>query len=276
MTNYLNEAASPAATAAGLDFRMDRRQTKQEIEKFRRDRMNISMEELKGYLVKYIPNQTTKLEKADILEQTVTLLGKLTAEKERAFNDGVKRGMMDVCNMLIKSGIPEAQKAAHDIMLSIRPPPGIQFPAGMPMHRPPMMMPPPVPGGPFGFMGFPGMGIPPPMMMQMHQQQQQLMKQSTQPLRPTPQPQNAQPTSSTVKKEEPEAEAHTSDEEVDIENVEDQNDETFSDASTPGSSRGTKRKYSSSDDSGIADAVTPKMPKSEKKINFGIDRFLVS
>ncbi|KAE9552879.1 hypothetical protein FO519_003906 [Halicephalobus sp. NKZ332] len=49
-------------------------QKKPAMEKQRRDRMNRAMDELKNYLLKYDPTHPSKLEKADILEKTVELM----------------------------------------------------------------------------------------------------------------------------------------------------------------------------------------------------------
>uniref|UniRef100_A0A7E4W2N5 BHLH domain-containing protein n=1 Tax=Panagrellus redivivus TaxID=6233 RepID=A0A7E4W2N5_PANRE len=276
-----------------IQFRQRRRFTamtkKPVMEKQRRDRMNRAMDELKAYLLKYDPAHSSKLEKADILERTCELIRRMELERNspsnRVFIEGYFRGTSDVCvHLKNKSNTPEVQRLINDIMMNLRPPMPPP-PQGVPMPTPPMpntpggsvapmptpppiingqmvrpMMPPP----PF-FMGFPGM---PPMQMPMTPIKFPTVPNNDTQIKPEP------ITPAPKKTESPFCE-----EDVDVENVD---DDTFSNPGSPETPvHARKRKLSSTDDSGISEPSPKRLSPivaSTASSNgaFSIDSLLIS
>ena len=101
-------------------------QKKPAMEKQRRDRMNRAMDELKTYLLKYDPTHPSKLEKADILEKTVELMmrfdqGKIVSQRGQQEVFGL---IMHSFMMTLQSrkSSPEVMKIAQDVFQTMRNP----------------------------------------------------------------------------------------------------------------------------------------------------------
>ncbi|XP_017305504.3 LOW QUALITY PROTEIN: transcription factor HES-5 [Ictalurus punctatus] len=101
-----------AMTTSNEHLPLNNRQRKPLVEKMRRDRINSSIEQLKSLLAPEFLNQQpdSKLEKADILEMTVSLLRQLQQQpalscSSAAVNQGFSRCVHDLVHFLSKEEV---------------------------------------------------------------------------------------------------------------------------------------------------------------------------
>ncbi|CAD5215891.1 unnamed protein product [Bursaphelenchus xylophilus] len=81
-------------TPSPPNYPMDRKIKKPLMEKHRRERMNKSLSHLKDKLIKHYPSETSKLEKADILEKTVfhvDRMEKMLETVQQSFNANMRQ-----------------------------------------------------------------------------------------------------------------------------------------------------------------------------------------